>query len=163
MYNTGLLAKRILVLLTASYLGAQAPDEQSLPVATQWSMDAAGESGRAAIRSVVKIACSKAQTVGTGFQLDTGFIVTNAHVVGPCGAPDLLILSSDGGALSVSNLIIDPERDLAALRLSKSVETVGLKIHRNINPKIGDQFSTWGYPFGIPGPAPLWTFCSCDP
>jgi|SRR5450432_626074 hypothetical protein len=35
--------------------------------------------------------------------------------------------------------------------------TKGLRILKDFTPRIGPQFSTWGYPFGHAGPAPLWT------
>jgi S1-C subfamily serine protease len=78
---------------------AQTSTNESIPVATQWLMDAAGSGGRDALTSVFKIWCSKTQALGTGFVLDTGYMVTNAHVVGGCGAADLVVISSTGVTL----------------------------------------------------------------
>ena len=33
----------------------------------------------------------------------------------------------------------------------------GLKIQQHSIMKVGTGLSTWGYPFGVDGPAPLWT------
>ena len=70
----------VLVVSAAPGL-AQEAGAQSLPAATQWLMDAAGASGRTAITSVFKIVCPKTMALGTGFALDTGYIITNEHVV----------------------------------------------------------------------------------
>jgi S1-C subfamily serine protease len=44
--------------------------------------------------------------LGTGFALDAGYIVTNAHVVGNCRAADVVILSSTGTTVSASSLFV---------------------------------------------------------
>jgi S1-C subfamily serine protease len=90
----------------AVLMGQTQNDDLSFPIATQWLLDAAGPGAAAEINSVFKIVCPKTQMLGTGFALDTGYIVTNAHVVGNCGAADVVILSSTGTTVSASSLFV---------------------------------------------------------
>jgi hypothetical protein len=149
-------AQALFVLaLSAGPVLAQETGAQSLPTATQWLMDAAGTSGRRAITSVFKIWCPKTMALGTGFALDTGYIITNEHVVRQCGAADLVLISSTGAKVAVSSLVLDPYRDLAAMKTASA--TPGLRIEKNAALNVGVGLSTWGYPFGYDGPAPPWT------
>jgi hypothetical protein len=134
---------------------AQETGAQSLPTATQWLMDAAGTSARSAITSVFKIWCPKTMALGTGFALDTGYIITNEHVVRQCATGDLVLISSAGGRVAVSSLVLDPYRDLAAMKAPLAAQ--GLRIQKDATLSVGVGLSTWGYPFGYDGPAPLWT------
>lgn len=125
----------------------------STPVATKWLLDAVGDTGRAAVESVAMIFSPKTSQKGTGFLLDTGFLITNEHVVRGCDAGELVVSSSSSTRHSVSELILDEGRDLAAMRLPLPG---GLRI-RDTNIDIGVQVATWGYPLGYSGPAPLLT------
>ncbi len=126
-------------------------DADSMPVATEWLLDAAGDTGRAAIRSVFMIINPKTSQKGTGFLLDTGYVVTNEHVVRGCDVGDLVVLSSSSTQHPATELVIDQGRDLAAMHLRYDG---GLAI-RNEDMDVGVQVATWGYPLGYNGPAPL--------
>ena len=87
-----------LVMIVLSILLSVSPcipldqDTHEIPIATQWTLDAAGQLGRNAMEHVylllgpepppeaVQVAIKK----GTGFLLDIGVIVTNEHVVASC-------------------------------------------------------------------------------
>jgi len=80
------------ILLSVSPCIALDQDTHEIPIATQWTLDAAGQLGRNAMEHVylllgpepppeaVQVAIKK----GTGFLLDIGVIVTNEHVVASC-------------------------------------------------------------------------------
>ena len=80
------------ILLSVSPCIALDQDTYEIPIATQWTLDAAGQLGRNAMEHVylllgpepppeaVQVAIKK----GTGFLLDIGVIVTNEHVVASC-------------------------------------------------------------------------------
>jgi S1-C subfamily serine protease len=74
---------------------------------------------RQAERSIVKVttdspACGTAQE-GTGWVLERGRVVTNAHVV--AGAERLRVQTPDGGTYAARLVVFDPDRDLAVLRV----------------------------------------------
>lgn len=69
-------------------------------------------------RSVVRVeglACRRIQ-VGTGFVVDDGLVLTNAHVV--AGEPSTLVRRDDGVELEAQVVLFDPGRDLAVLSVS---------------------------------------------
>ena len=80
------------ILLSVSPCIALDQDTHEITIATQWTLDAAGQLGRNAMEHVylllgpgpppeaVQVAIKK----GTGFLLDIGVIVTNEHVVASC-------------------------------------------------------------------------------
>ena len=53
----------------------------SVPIATQWLYDAVAPGAKGTIDSVVRIWCRVWRTVGSGFVLDSGYVITNHHVV----------------------------------------------------------------------------------
>ena len=73
----------------------------------------------AAERSIVKVTtesnrCASAQE-GTGWVLEPGTVVTNAHVV--AGAERIRIQAPSGGRYAAQLVVFDPDRDLAVLRV----------------------------------------------
>jgi S1-C subfamily serine protease len=141
--------------MTDKVASGQDKNSQSIPIATQWLLDTAQTNDRIAVTSVFKIWCTKTSELGTGFALDTGYIITDEHVVRKCDAPDLEVISSAGERITVSSLVVDSYRDLAAMTTT-GVQP-GLRIEKHSRMNVGSGLSTWGYPFGIDGPAPLWT------
>jgi hypothetical protein len=125
--------------------------EDSIPVATEWLLDAVGDAGRAAIDSVFMIINPRANKKGTGFLLETGYLVTNEHVVRGCTAQELQIISSKSTRHVAGNLLVDEDRDLAVMRL----DLAGGLAMADVVPDVGVKVSTWGYPLGYNGPAPL--------
>jgi S1-C subfamily serine protease len=67
---------------------------------------------------IVGAACGRIQE-GSGFLLDGGFVVTNAHVVAGVQVPR--IQSQNGGEISGAVVAFDPDRDLAVVRVDPSV------------------------------------------
>lgn len=125
-----------------------------IPVSTQWTLDAIGEVGRASISSVFMIFCKKTSSKGTGFLLQNGHIITNEHVVRGCNANEISAISSFGEQILFSSIIVDTQRDLALLAPSKALDG-GLLLSAAPNFEIGTAVTTWGFPLGYNGPAPL--------
>jgi hypothetical protein len=59
---------------------------------------------------------------GTAFLLRNGPLITNEHVVRNCGPADLIVKTVTGTPISVTNIIVDLQRDLAALFPSKALK-----------------------------------------
>ncbi len=59
-------------------------------MSTQWTLDAAGETGRSSVESVYMIVCPATGSKGSGFLIEGGLIVTNEHVVSNCNAHQIL-------------------------------------------------------------------------
>ena len=127
----------------------------SLPISTRWLLDAVGDVGRSAISSVYMIVCPQTGQKGTGFLIRSGHVITNWHVVEGSSIESLRALSSRGVEVGFSELIEDRSRDLAALLPNETING-GLNISTE-DPRVGVQVSTWGYPLGYNGPAPLLT------
>jgi S1-C subfamily serine protease len=66
---------------------------------------------------IVGAACDRIQE-GSGFLVDGGLVVTNAHVVAGVSAPR--VQAQDGGEYAGTVVAFDPDRDLAVLRLGSS-------------------------------------------
>ena len=129
-------------------------ERDSLPVSTKWLLDAVGISGRLAIQSVFMIMCQKTQTKGTGFLTKQGYIITNWHVVEGNEVSDIQAISSSVDKIDFSDCVNDQDRDLAALTPVTRLEN-GLDIIVEKDVQVGTQVTTWGYPLGYNGPAPL--------
>jgi S1-C subfamily serine protease len=132
--------------------GSQVDQDKDLPVATQLLFESLGTTGSQGPRSVFKVLCGNGK--GTGFALDTGYMITNAHVVEGCKAGDLTVVSATGKTLPVTDLVVDDDRDLAAARLTNF--TGGLKIDLG-SKRVRTMVSTWGHPLSYDGPPPLAT------
>ncbi|AWF80362.1 hypothetical protein BTJ40_05805 [Microbulbifer sp. A4B17] len=125
-----------------------------IPISTQWTLDAVGEIGRSSVNSVYMIVCPATGSKGSGFLLDNGLIVTNEHVVRGCIESQIIAVSAFGEQIRVSQFWIDADRDLAILRPSIA-QPGGLAIARDVSLNVGESVTTWGYPLGYNGPAPL--------
>lgn len=136
---------------------SDAPDTTtSVPTATQWLYDAVAPGPKGTIDSVVRIWCKKTNVVGSGFILDSGYVITNHHVVQGCMAADLEVVTSLARQVPMEDLWFDEDRDLAAVK-PKSPTKGTFKIEPARKVIVGTQLSAWGYPFAQPGPAPLLT------
>ncbi len=124
------------------------------PISTKWTLDAAGTIGRIAIESVYMIVGNATQEKGTGFLLTNGYIVTNEHVIRGNQSNQIVGISSTGQQISFSNSIVDAPRDLALLKPTDEIKG-GLTLGDDNNLEIGKMVSTWGFPLGYNGPAPL--------
>jgi len=138
------------------HCGGQEPPEQAekIPAAVQWTLDAAGPTQRAAIRSVVLLYCPKTNMKGTGFILRDGVVVTNNHVVEGCTAEEMQANPFGAQGFGFAKMVTDKDVDLALLRPSKHF-TQGLELGPEADSQIGTPVSTWGFPLMYNGPAPL--------
>jgi S1-C subfamily serine protease len=127
---------------------------ESVPTAVQWTLDAAGPTQRAAIKSVVLLVCPKTMMKGTGFILREGLIVTNNHVVEGCTAEEMKANPFGTEEFGFLKMATDKEVDLAILRPSKHF-TEGLELGSDTDSRIGTSVNTWGFPLIYNGPAPL--------
>jgi hypothetical protein len=123
----------------------QGSDTQTVktPTATEWLLDAAGPTQRAAVKSVLLLICPQDGAKGTGFLLKNGLVITAARVVGRCGAAQMTGVTSMGVPVSSSKLVLDTGKDLAALKPSTPL-TGGLQPAGNVEPGLGTAVSTWG-------------------
>lgn len=126
----------------------------NIPASTQWTLDAAGPTGRAAIDSVFMIICPSTGSKGSGFLIDGGLVITNEHVVRGCAANHVILISAYGQQHQMSQQWIDPDRDIAVLKPANNLGN-GLALADTKNLEVGTSVTTWGYPLGYNGPAPL--------
>lgn len=125
-----------------------------IPASTQWTLDAAGDTGRSAITSVFMIVCPQTGSKGSGFLINGGLVVTNEHVVRGCGANQIIAVSAFGQKFAITQVWIDANRDLAILKPVTALNG-GLELSKSDNLQVGESVTTWGYPLGYNGPAPL--------
>lgn len=136
-----------------------------IPTSTRWIRDAVGEVGRQAVDSVFLIICpqeaedghiprQQSHTKGTGFLLNNGIILTNAHVVEPARPDDIKVISAYGKNIEIERIIKDRTRDIAIL-IPANERNGGLALSEDNDLSPGLQVSTWGHPLGYSGPAPI--------
>ncbi|WP_426625894.1 MarP family serine protease [Leifsonia sp. McL0607] len=97
-------------------------------------------------QSVVRVLASKpacgVDSEGSGWVVQRGRVVTNAHVV--AGASSIVVRESGGTTVDRATLVaFDPERDLAVLDVT-DLRTPALDIGQDLGA--GDQAYTAGYP-----------------
>jgi S1-C subfamily serine protease len=135
-------------------IGQESAKPDTIPTAVQWTLDAAGPTQRAAIKSVVLLYCPKTQMKGTGFLLSVGLIVTNNHVVEGCTAGEMRANPFGAQEFGFSKMATDRDVDLAILNPSKQL-TGGLELGPDQDSPLGTSVNTWGFPLTYNGPAPL--------
>jgi len=102
----------------------------------------------AADQSTLKVvgqACDKIQE-GSGFLVDGGYLVTNAHVVAGVNRPQ--VQQQDGAAIRARTVLFDPDLDLAVLRLNRA-PAGPLPLDRGALDR-GAKGAVLGYPGGGP-------------
>lgn len=104
------------------------------------ALDAAGPS----TFKVVGAGCGGLQT-GTGFVVDAGLLVTNAHVVAGIDDPTV---EDSAGRHRATPLLFDPDLDLAVLRVS-GLAGPPLRLLPDTLPR-GEGIAVLGYPGGGP-------------
>lgn len=156
MRQSFLTVSRVLLVVAALFvpLCARVSEQQNTPVATAWTLDAAGPTQRNAIKSVVMLVCPKTSSKGSAFVLKSGSVGTAAHVVEGCVAGDVIGIDAAGKQFRFSKLVEDKRRDLALLRPAVALSG-GLDLAPDKDPDLGSGVSTWGFPLGFNGPAPL--------
>lgn len=95
---------------------------------------------------------------GTGFFHRSGNIITAAHVVAGCPVSEILIITSSGKQLSVSNVKTDFHLDLALVTTPQKGESIALPIAHDLQIAVGSPIVTWGFPAGYNGYLPLLTY-----
>jgi S1-C subfamily serine protease len=100
------------------------------------------------------IVCPHSGFKGSGFLIDRGLIVSNEHVVRGCTAGQIIAISAYGINIQIAQIWIDINRDLAILRPVENL-TGGLALADTSDLKVGESVTTWGFPLGYNGPAPL--------
>lgn len=96
-------------------------------------------------QSVVKVtgeACGRVQE-GSGFFLDEGLVVTNAHVV--AGEDRSMIELADGSQADATVVAFDPDRDIAVLQTAASAPSLPVR-----PAGAGDSGGVFGHPGGRP-------------
>jgi S1-C subfamily serine protease len=119
-----------------------APDLGDPPASTGIAPDVSDRVAQSAVR-LESQACGRIQE-GSGFVVDDGLVVTNAHVL--AGATDTEVVRTDGVRLAGTVVGFDPDRDLAAVRVSE-LNRAPLPI---ASPRIGDVGGVYGFPGGGP-------------
>lgn len=129
--------------------------EISVPTSAVLTTESAGKASEAAKFGVLRVICRSTSFGGTGFIHKSGNVLTAAHVVVGCPIPDLILFTSTGQQIGVSNVIADNDKDIALLRPATRLPGVPLIISTKSAPALGAQVSTWGYPGGYDGLLPL--------
>jgi hypothetical protein len=88
--------------------------------------------------------------------LDSGLVVTAAHVVAGARARDIVGVDSRGEHVAFTRVVADVCRDLAVLRPAHR-RPGSLRLADGREPELGAALWAWGFPFGSAGPAPLVT------
>ena len=101
---------------------------------------------RNAITSVVRVSAATCQfqSSGTGFAVDRGYVVTNAHVV--AGASLIRVQAPDGRPLDAITVFDDPELDVALLWV-RDLDVAPLRF-ASADPGRGVVGATLGFPHG---------------
>lgn len=126
----------------------------TIPVSTQWTLDAVGPTGRVVVESVYMVACHKTGSKGSGWLHTSGHVVTNEHVVRGCGPSDIWLVSTQGARHAVKQVDVDAGHDLALLSPASAL-VGGLEIDQATDLEVGMALHAWGFPLGYNGPAPL--------
>jgi S1-C subfamily serine protease len=126
-----------------------------IPTAAPMTTELAGGSGATALPSVFRVICPPRQNSGTGFLHKSGKVITVFHVVAGCSAQDIVLLGALGQPFKVTNIVADEVIDLALLTPAQEIKAPTLAIGESDRHVIGSQVSTWGYPAGYSGLAPL--------
>jgi S1-C subfamily serine protease len=113
-----------------------------------------GKEGSSAYDSVMRLFCINNGTYGSAFIYNNNSAITAAHVVKGCSP--LILLTHSGEQIPCTIHATDDEIDIAVVTLSKAVTGIEpLDIYDGDDVKIGTEVSTWGYPAGYAGIAPL--------
>jgi len=135
-------------------VGTRCSAADEAPVAAPITTDLAGRSGSVAAPSAFRVLCPKRSSGGTGFLHKSGVVITAYHVVSNCTPSDVILLGMSG-RINVTNIIKNADLDLAILAPEQKVNAPSLSLSTNDLLSIGSQVSTWGYPAGYNGLAPL--------
>jgi len=119
-----------------------APALAAPPSATGLSPETAAEVASSIVR-VEGVACRRIQD-GSGFVVDDGLVVTNAHVV--AGETTTELIRDDGTRVDATVVLFDPDRDIALLAAA-GLDRPALPVAR---ARVGDVGGVFGHPRGEP-------------
>ncbi len=129
----------------------------SLPVSAPITTESAGQQGKLASQSVMRVVCKSTNMGGTGFLHKSGRIISAAHVVIGCPETDIAIIMPSGKILSVKSFKADPQLDLVLIIPSETIAGNALTISNKTEITVGTPVVTWGFPAGYNGLMPLLT------
>jgi len=112
------------------------------PASTGLTQETANRVATSIVR-IEGVACRRIQD-GTGFVVDDGLVVTNAHVIAGESSTDLI--RDDGRRVSARVVYFDPDRDLALLQ-APGLERPPLPVAA---PELGGVGGVFGHPQGRP-------------
>ena len=127
--------------------------DRNVPTATNWLLDSLPKAEGSVIRSTYMVISNKTSRKGTAFSLTGGLVVTCEHVIRDSAPGDLVLIASTGQRLTVTDMVVDIDLDLAALELGQQ-PTEGFKI-QTAAPRLEQRVRTWGYPLDYNGPSPI--------
>lgn len=149
-----LLLCLILVVLQVS---SSTRADSQIPVAAPMDTELAGRTADVAVPSVFRVLCPSKQSTGTGFLHKSGVIITAQHVISGCKPEEVLLLNFKGEQHAITNIVQDVNLDIAFLKPREKITGQCLSVSTNSVLKAGMQVSTWGFPEGYSGLAPLLT------
>ncbi|WP_460020555.1 DegQ family serine endoprotease [Magnetospira thiophila] len=93
----------------------------------------------------------RASSLGSGFVIEGGFVVTNNHVIE--GADKIFVILQDDTRLEAELVGRDPKTDVAVLKLSegKKLDVPPLALGDSGKVRVGDWVLAIGNPFGLGG------------
>ncbi len=156
MYRIRTLIVLVPLLILARNANAQNANmsTETVPVSTQWVLDAVGSAGRSAVASVYMVTCPRTGLKGTGFLIRSGQIITCDHVIEGNQPADIQATSSFGRNVHFAKVIADPNKDLAILIPTEKLKG-GLELGSDDSLAVGTAVDTWGFPYSYNGPSPL--------
>ncbi len=88
------------------------------------------------------------QGLGSGVIIDSaGIILTNNHVVS--GADEVFVRLTDGREFKATDIRVDPQTDLAVIRIHGAGNLPAAKLGRSSEMEIGDWVIAIGHPFSL--------------
>lgn len=129
----------------------------SIPVSAPITTDSAGVNAATAMNAVMRVICKTTGSMGTGFLHHSGWVITAEHVVRNSSPDKVILLTSANSKIGVSEIRVDQSLDLAIMKPVSPIPFTPLKVCPATELSIGCQVSTWGFPYGYNGAAPLLT------
>ena len=120
----------------------RAPDLGPPPAGSGLTQEVAGRVAQSTVK-VQGVACRQVQE-GSGFVVQPGLIVTNAHVV--AGESETEVELFDGSVREATVVAFDPSRDVAVLRV-EGLDVPALPLR---DAEVGDVGGVFGHPGGGP-------------
>jgi hypothetical protein len=124
-----------------------------IPVSAPMTTDSAGTGAKTAFQSIYRVVCSDTSKAGTSFAVDGSHVVTAEHVVR--GSSKIFLIPSQGDLIDATLISFDDELDLAILEVSLDDPITSMFLSNASDITLGSQVSTWGFPDGYYGRAPI--------